>query len=54
MGYSVANALPPLKRFLRVELCCPGAMMRRWAPQTRYMLQGNTVSTIKDLIIFQF
>ena len=35
---------------LRKELCCPGAMTRRWAPPTRYMLRRNTASIMKDLI----
>ena len=34
--------------FLRKELYCPGAMMRRWAPKTRYTL--NTASIMKDFI----
>ena len=29
-----------------------GAMMRRWAPQTRYTLRRNTASIMKDLIGF--
>ena len=36
--------------FLRKKLCCPGAMTRRWAPQTRYTLRRITASIIKDLI----
>ena len=31
-----------------------GAMTRRWAPQTRYTLQRNTASIIKDLTIILF
>ena len=31
-----------------------GAMARRWAPQTRYTLQRNTASIIKDLTIILF
>ena len=27
---------------------CPGAMMRRWAPQIRYMVRRNIASVIKD------
>ena len=36
---------------LRKELCCLGAMTRRWAPPTRYTLWRNAASKIKDLII---
>ena len=39
--------------FLRKELCCPGAMTRRWAPPTRYTLRRNPASIIKDLIWFE-
>ena len=35
--------------FLRKELCCPGAMTQRWAPQTRYTFRHNTASIMKDL-----
>ena len=38
--------------FLRKELCCPGAMTRRWAPPTRYTLRRNAASIMKDLIWF--
>ena len=38
--------------FLRKELCCPGAMTRRWAPPTRYTLRRYAASIIKDLIWF--
>ena len=34
--------------FLRKELCCPGAMTRRRAPQTRYTLRRCTASIMKD------
>ena len=39
--------------FLRKELCCPGAMTRRWAPQTRYTLRRTTASINErfDLIL---
>ena len=33
--------------FLRKELCCPGAMSRQWAPQTRFTLRRNTARVIK-------
>ena len=46
--YSSTNATAAT--FLRKELCCPGAMTRRWAPQTRYTLQRYTESIMKDLI----
>ena len=36
--------------FLRKELCYPGPMTRRWAPQIRYALRRKTASIIKDLI----
>ena len=36
--------------FLRKELCCLGAMMRRWAPPTRYMPRRITASIMKDMI----
>ena len=29
----------------------PGAMMRRWAPQTRYTLERDTASITEDLIL---
>ena len=35
--------------FLQKELCCPGAMMRRWAPPTRYTLQRITASIMKEM-----
>ena len=38
---------------LRKKLCCPGAMTRRWASQTRYTLRRNSASIIKDLISFK-
>ena len=34
---------------LQKKLCCPGAMMRRWAPQTRYTLRRNTANITKNL-----
>ena len=37
---SVANVL-------QQKLCCPGAMMRIWAPQTRYTLRCNIASIKK-------
>ena len=37
--------------FLQVEPCCPGAMTRRWTPQTCYTLPHNTASIMKDLIL---
>ena len=37
--------------FIRKEQCCLGAMMWRWAPQTHYMLQRNTTSITKKLIL---
>ena len=27
-------------------MCCSGAMMQRWAPQTCYMLQDNAASSV--------
>ena len=33
--------------FLRKKLCCPGAMSRQWAPQTRFTLRRNTARVIK-------
>ena len=36
--------------FLRKELCCPGAMTRRWAAQTPHTLWRNTASIMKDFI----
>ena len=33
------------------EQCCLGAMTRRWAPQTRYMLQRITASIMKNLML---
>ena len=36
--------------FLRKKLCCPGAITRRLALPTRYRLQGNTASIMKDLM----
>ena len=52
IGHIVANGSPPLQHFFRKKLCCPGAMTRRWAPQTRYTLRRNTTSIIKDSISF--
>ena len=40
--------------FLGKELCCQGAMTRKWVPQTRYTLRRNTASIIKDLIHFGY
>ena len=34
----------------KVVVLPAGAMMRRWAPQSRYRLQLNTAEIIKDLI----
>ena len=42
--------LATVATFLRMELCCPGAMTRRWAPPTRYTFRRNTASIMKDLI----
>ena len=36
--------------FFKKKLFCLDAMTRRWAPQTRHMLQRNTTSTMKDFI----
>ena len=36
--------------FLRKELCCPGAMTRRWTTPSRYSLQRITAIIMKDLI----
>ena len=36
--------------FVQKKMCCPGAMMKRWAPPTRNTLQHNTASITKDLI----
>ena len=47
---SVANSSPPLRNFLRKDICCPCAMTRRCAPQTRYTLRRNTSTIMKDLI----
>ena len=30
--HSVANGSAPLRHFPQKELCCPGAMTRRWEP----------------------
>ena len=35
--------------FLRKQQCCLGAMTRRWAPQTRYLLQCNTTNIKEKL-----
>ena len=37
--------------FLQKEQSCLGAMTRRWAPQAHYMLQRNTTSIKKKLIL---
>ena len=37
IGHSVANRSPLLQHFFE-ELCCSGAMTRKWARQTRYPL----------------
>ena len=44
--------LATVATLLRIELCCPGAMTRRWAPPTRYTLRRITASIMKDLIWF--
>ena len=36
----------------QTNLCCQGAMTRRWAPQTRYTLRRITASIIQELIWF--
>ena len=36
--------------FPQKELCCPATMTLRWAPPTRYTLQRNAASIMKDLI----
>ena len=41
--HSVAN-------ILQQKLCCAGAMMRTWAPQTRYTIWRNTASIKKNSI----
>ena len=48
-GHSVATARNRCN-IVRKGLCCPDATTRRWAPQTRYTLQRNTASIMKDLI----
>ena len=50
IGHSVAKWLATVATFLRKELCCPGAMTRRWAPPTCYTLRRITASIMKDLI----
>jgi len=49
------NLTQRCKRFataqhLRKQLCCLGAMTRRWAPQTHYTLRRNTASIMKGLV----
>ena len=39
--------------FLRKELCCTGAMTRRWGSQPRYTFRRNTTSIMKDMIWFE-
>ena len=46
IGHGVATAAA----FFRKKLCCPDAMTRRWALQTRYTLRRNTGNVMKDLI----
>ena len=43
--------LATVATFLQKKLCYPGAMTRRWTPQTRYTLRRNTASIMKDLIV---
>ena len=50
IGLSVASASPLLQHFLRKKLGCPGAMKRRWAPQTRYIFWRSRGKTTKALI----
>ena len=40
----------PLMEKLNRKLCCPGAMTRRWAPQTCHTHQRITASLMKGLI----
>ena len=47
---SRAGQIATAATFLRMELCCPGAMTRRWAPPTRYTLRRIAASIMKDLI----
>ena len=50
--HRVANGSPPLQYFFeRSCVCCPGAMTRRWAPQTRTLPWRTTASVMmKDFI----
>jgi len=41
---SVENRSSPLQHLNAGVVCCLGAMMPRWAPQTRYTLRRNTAS----------
>ena len=50
IGHSVASGLPLLLNFSK-EAVLPSRMTRRGAPPTRYTLQHNTASIIKDLIL---
>jgi len=47
--HSVANGSPPLKHLLKIAVCL--VAVARWAPQTRYTLQRNMASIIKDLVM---
>ena len=49
--YILCQRLATAATFLRQALCCPEAMTRRWALQTRYTHQCNT-NIIKDLIFY--
>ena len=51
IGHSVANGSPPLQHFFEKKLCRPGAMTRRWAPQTRYTLRSTTASIMKEELL---
>ena len=42
--------LPTAATFFWKELCCAGAMTRRWAPSTRNRLRRNAASIMRDLI----
>ena len=48
IGRSVANGLPPLQHFFKRSCVFPGAMTRRWGPQTRYTPRRNAASAMKD------
>ena len=50
IGHSVGNGSKPQQHFFKNKLLPAGAIMRGWAPLTRYMLRCKAASKMKDRI----